>query len=253
MSSEIELMRTKIVQFKFKQFWRCTLRFRLLLIVAGALMFMAAFAPTADATLITYFNFEDSTVGAAPDFTSDGLLSTTITTNYAANSMSSVSPGLLSNVAPGDLDPNLLALGLSRSQSNSPADFNIPLFTPAGLQNMSLSFATSSNGSGFTSATLWYSTNGGATFTNSGISNPLNLPTQTVTFAVPTAANDAALLDLRIELTGGQSAGANIQNEIDNIQVNGTIVSATVPDTGMTASLFGLSLAGLAFFRRKLC
>jgi hypothetical protein len=28
---------------------------------------------------------------------------------------------------------------------------------------------------------------------------------------------------------------------------------AATPDTGMTASLFGLSLAGLAFFRRKLC
>ena len=29
--------------------------------------------------------------------------------------------------------------------------------------------------------------------------------------------------------------------------------TATVPDTGTTASLFGLSLTGLAFFRRKLC
>jgi hypothetical protein len=28
---------------------------------------------------------------------------------------------------------------------------------------------------------------------------------------------------------------------------------ATVPDTGMTLSLFGLSLMGLAFLRRKLC
>jgi hypothetical protein len=44
--------------------------------------------------------------------------------------------------------------------------------------------------------------------------------------------------------------------------VNGIIVSATffdngdvatVPDTGTTGSLLGLSLAGLAFFRRKLC
>ena len=29
--------------------------------------------------------------------------------------------------------------------------------------------------------------------------------------------------------------------------------TATVPDTGTTASLFGLSLTGLAFLRRKLC
>jgi hypothetical protein len=35
--------------------------FRLLPVLAGALMLMAAFAPSAGADLIAYFNFEDST------------------------------------------------------------------------------------------------------------------------------------------------------------------------------------------------
>ena len=128
---------------KFKGFPPRRLRFRSLLVLTGALILLAAIAPTAKADLIAYFNFEDSTVGAAPDFTSDGLLSTTITTNYNIASMSSVA-GLPLNVAAGDLDPNLLALGLNRTFLNSPADFNIPLFTSAGIDNMSLSFAQNS-------------------------------------------------------------------------------------------------------------
>ncbi len=214
-------------------------------IALSTLLLMAAFAPTANATLITYFNFEDSTVGAAPDFTSDGLLSTTITTNYNIASMSSVA-GLPLNVAAGDLDPNLLALGLNRTFLNSPADFNIPLFTSAGIDNMSLSFAISGSATGFTFATLWYSTDGGTTFINSGSSTALlSNATQLVNFAVPTAADNAPLLELRIELTGGQSNGVDIQNVVDNIQVNGTIVSAGVPDTGTTLGLLSLSVVAL--------
>jgi hypothetical protein len=37
---------------------------------------------------------------------------------------------------------------------------------------------------------------------------------------------------------------------VDNAATSET---TAVPDTGTTASLFGLSLTGLAFFRRKLC
>src|SRR2546421_79167 len=59
--------------------------------VAGTLMLMAAFAPSANATVLVYFNFEDGTLGGAVDFTSDvvgppdfnpggGIVLTTITT-----------------------------------------------------------------------------------------------------------------------------------------------------------------------------
>jgi len=45
--------------------------FRLLPVVTGALMLMAAFAPSTKADVIAYFNFEDSTLFGPPDFTSE--------------------------------------------------------------------------------------------------------------------------------------------------------------------------------------
>jgi hypothetical protein len=225
----------------------------LLAISLGALLLMTAFVPTANADTITYFNFEDSTLGGAPDFTSDGALNTTITTNYATSDMSSVA-GLPLNVASGDNDPNNLALGLARTTAGFLGDFNIPLSTSAGIQNMSLSFAYNSLGNGFSAATLFYSTNGGATFTM-GTKDFLltNGTNQSLTFSVPTAANNAPNLELRIELSGGSSNGNNVQTTLDNIQVNGTIVSTSVPDTGSTFALFLFSAAalfGLTRFRR---
>ena len=50
---------------KFKRFPPHTLPFRLLLILTGALLLMAVFAPGANADIIAYFNFEDAAVGAA--------------------------------------------------------------------------------------------------------------------------------------------------------------------------------------------
>jgi hypothetical protein len=60
-------------------------------------------------------------------------------------------------------------------------------------------------------------------------------------------------------LTGGLADGTP---DTTTFTLNGGALSvtffdkgdvATAPDTGMTASLFGLSLAGLVFLRRKLC
>src|ERR1700745_4165952 len=112
----------------------------LLLAIAIAAALVTAFAPKANATEVAVFNFEDSTAGNPPDFTSEanqGLgIATTITTNYAAGSMISVAGFGL--VAPGDMHSNNLALGLEGSPAGFLADFNIPLFTSAGIQNMSL-------------------------------------------------------------------------------------------------------------------
>jgi hypothetical protein len=114
--------------------------FRLLLVVAGGLMLIAAFAPSAKADLIAYFNFEDAANGSPPDFTSEadqGLgVATTITTNYLPANMTTV-PGFgdINRVA-GDLDnpPNgLHALGLTRTFLNNGADFDIPSLHDAGF------------------------------------------------------------------------------------------------------------------------
>ncbi|PYK39226.1 MAG: hypothetical protein DME60_09885 [Verrucomicrobia bacterium] len=170
--------------------------------MAGALMLMAAFVPSAKADLIAYFNFEDSTVGGPPDFTSEadqGLgIDTTIVTNYDPASMNSVSPGLALNVAAGDADPNDLSVHLFRSAMNDPADFDIPLFSPQGFfQDMTVSFAINVQGNGFETVTLWYSIDGGANFINSG--NSASLLTggvQVIALAVPAAANNAPLLSM---------------------------------------------------------
>ena len=233
----------------FKTHRKRALPFRLLLLAAGALMLMGALAPRANASLIAYFNFEDSTNGGAPDFTSDvppGAFSTTITTNYVAGNMDSLSPGLALNVAPGDLDPNLLALNLRRSSLNNGAHFDIPLNTAQGFfQNMTVTFATQGNGNGFHNVQLFYSTNGGGTFI-AGPSVVLTTALQLVTLAVPVGANNSPLLTLRLVFTGGMSNGNDNQTQVDNIQINGTIV----PEPATVAGGL-LGVLGLCWFQRR--
>jgi hypothetical protein len=224
-----------------------SLHFHSLLVLAGALILMAAVAPSAKAGLIAYFNFEPppTTAPYPVNLTSQvppGFLLTTMTTNYnAANT--SAQPGVPLNVALGDPDPNLTALGLSRSALNSPANFDIPLFTAQGhFQDMSISFAVNVAGNGFTTAALWYSTNGGATFTQAP-GQTFTLPisgTFVVSFTVPTAANNAPLLELRLQFTGGQSSGGNVQDIIDNIQINGTIAPEPATVAGGLLGVLGL-------------
>src|SRR5206468_6000921 len=116
-------------------------RFSLLIAVAGALIFTAAFAPTANAFVVVYYNFEDSTVGGPPDFTSTGDVGTQhppMTTDYNVSDISSVTPGIPLNVAPGELDQNNLAIQLSHAMTNEGKCFQFTVNT-FGLTQMSLS------------------------------------------------------------------------------------------------------------------
>jgi hypothetical protein len=213
-------------------------------------MLIAAFAPSANADLIAYFNFEESTVGGPPDFTSDSPPaflgeSTVIGTNINTNAVTTVAPGLALNRWPTDSDPNILALGIRRSAENSPGNLDIPLPTSQGFfQDMSLSFAIEARGNGYTLASLFYSTDGGVNFTFSG--NSVLIPNLTrvggilVTLPVPTAANNVPDLVVRIQLTGGQSTGENIQDVIDNIRVEGTIVPEPTTIAGGLLGVLGL-------------
>jgi hypothetical protein len=226
----------------FKRFPPRGLRFRLLLILAGALLLLAAFVPRANADLIAYFNFEGTPTPPYPvDLTSSspGVFSTTLTTTYPAADTSSTS-GIALNVAPGDPDQNLTAFGLMRTEVNSPADFDIPLFTSQGFfQTMTVTFATDGRGNGFTAVQLFYSTNGGGTFT-AGPSVTLTQRQQLVTLSVPVGANNAPSLVLRLQFTGGQSSGNDLQTWIDNIQVNGTIVPEPATVAGGLLGVLGL-------------
>ena len=231
------------------------LPFRLFLVVAGALLLMAAFAPRANAQLIAYYNFEDGTIGGPPDFTSDFPAffraggpngDAVITTNYGILSMGGVTPGLPLNVAPGDPQGNELRLGLRRSTPNNGSHFDIPLNSSQGFfRNMTVTFATNGNGNGFANVQLFYSTNGGGTFI-AGPSVVLTGALQLVTLPVPVGANNTPLLTLRLVFTGGTSNGNDLQTSVDNIQVGGTIV----PEPATVAGGL-LGVLGLCWFQRR--
>ena len=239
---------------KFKRFPPRTLRFRSLLVLAGAFALLAAFAPRSNAALIAYFNFEDAANGANPDFTSEadqGLgIATTITTNYGLASMGTIADftGGLNRVA-GDVDnpPNgLHSMGLRRTTNNDPANFDIPLLSSQGFfQNMTVTFATNRNGNGFANVQLFYSIDGGANFTAVGVSTLLPTGLIVVTLPVPAAANNAPLLVLRIQFTNG-GPGNDLQTMVDNIQINGTIV----PEPATIAGGL-LGVLGLCWFQRR--
>jgi len=192
--------------------------------VAGALILTAAFAPRANAALIVYYNFEDSTLGGPPDFTSTGdlgLQHPTMTTNYNAANMTSVA-GLALNRPATDPDPNLLGLGLSKSKNNDPSFFQFTVDTTLAT-NMSLSFGVNNNGNGFSTVAFSYSINGGTSFVADGSHTILN-SSSVVTFAVPAGADGQASVIMRLTFSGGQSNGTDLQTQIDNVQLNGTVV-----------------------------
>jgi hypothetical protein len=240
---------------KSKQFPRHGSRFRSLVILTGALMLLAAFTPKANADLIAYFNFEGTPTPPYPVNLMSSPLGFETTTLILTDGLGNPYPvintsaeaGIPLNVVPGDPDPNLTSLGVHHSGSADLA-IDIPLPSSQGFfQDMTVSFAINVQGNGYSLVTLFYSTNGGTTFT-AGPSQVLppagNM--QLISLAVPTAANNAPNLVLRLLFTGGQSNGANLQDTIDNIQINGTIV----PEPATVAGGL-LGVLGLCWFQRR--
>ena len=242
---------------KFKRFPPRSLRFRLLLILTGALILLAAFAPRANADLIAYFNFEGPATPPYPvnlasevplGFATTTLILTDGNGNPYPTANTSAEAGIPLNVAAGDPDPNLTSLGIHHSGTANLA-IDIPLPSPQGFfQDMTVSFAINVQGNGYSNVQLFASTNGGVTFNIVGpsVALPPAGNMMVVSLAVPTSANNAPNLVLRLLFTGGQSNGANLQDEIDNIQVNGTIVPE--PAT-MAGGLLGV--LGLCWFQRR--
>src|SRR5438552_14341101 len=129
---------------KSKQFPPRGLRFRSLLILTGALMLLAAFAPKANADLIAYFNFEGPATPPYPvnlaSQVPPGFATTTlILTDEAGNPYPSgntlVAPGIPFNVAPGDPDPNLTAMGFNRTVQHD-LNVDIPLISAQGIYDV---------------------------------------------------------------------------------------------------------------------
>jgi hypothetical protein len=201
----------------------------------------AAFAPSANAASITYWNFNDAVEGGPPDLLSDApgeMVGQMLINNYnPANYRASV--GLPENIVVGDPEPAGLGLGLSRSSGNDPAQFDIVLTSTGVFQDMSLSFAINSLGNGFENVNFQHSLDG-VTFTTYASFVIEEGPTQIFSAAVPAAVNNQPFIVLRLEFTGGQSMGNDLQNVIDNIQLNGTIIPEPATVVGGLLGVCGL-------------
>ena len=223
---------------KFKTPRSRALRFRSLLFVAALLLFTAAIAPKANATVLIYFNFEDAVLGGPFDPQSDdipplgdnpggGVQHSTLTTTFATTAAVA---GTLINRTAGDIDianPSL-AIGMRTTASDNGGyiqfGVNATLFS-----NMSLSFAANTAGNGFNNVAFSYSTDGGANFTGAGshaIASGGGF--QIITFAVPASVDEQSNVVLRMTFNGGTSHGNNLQTVIDNIQLTGAPEPTTV-------------------------
>ena len=235
---------------------------RSLLILGGAFALLAAFAPRANAdcpACIRYYNFEGTAtppypvnldshvpaleVGAAfRAFLNTGTNPLLAATGIFPVASTSAEAGLPINVAVGDPGPNLTSLGIHRSGMNQ-LYIDMPFFSATGIYDItSVSFAVAANGNGYAFASLVISSNGGATFTQIGATQPIpNGPGAALTFTIPagTTLGDPMTI-VRLAFTGGQSNGADLQNQIDNIQVNGTAVPEPATVAGGLLGVLGL-------------
>src|SRR3954469_17283570 len=172
-----------------RKFNTCSSRSLLLLvIVAGALLLLAAFAPSANADLLRFYDFEgtptppypvnlDSHQPAAEQGPGTTLMlqSTTNGVPYPVVN-TTANAGIPLNVPPGAL-PNTTSLGIHRS---GVTNLNmIMTFTSAtGVYNIqSVSFASAGSGNGFQNVQLQFSSDGGLNWTNLSLITPI--PTAT--------------------------------------------------------------------------
>jgi len=223
-------------------------KFSLLAALAAALLLSAAFVPRANATLITYFNFEDGTLGSpgfdgaadvipanGGDNPGGGTQNSTLT--YSGNTDSTAAAlaiaGSNRTAADTDIPANTghvgLGLELNPAKNNNTAflEFNV---NTLGLSQFSLSFAVDNNGNGFASAQLSYSSTGNSpgSFTNVGspitITNGPNQILTSGTFNVTPSATGF----FRLTFSGATSNGNDRQTVIDNIQLNAVPEPSTV-------------------------
>jgi hypothetical protein len=233
---------------KYKTHQRHALSFRLFLLLAGALMLLGAFTPKANAQLLAYWNFEGPPTPPYPVNMISALPGTFVgiplTSNFNLADLSAETPGLPLNVAPGDVVPNLTALGFHRTGANSPADFRatFPVLGGGLSYNItSVSFAINVAGNGFSTARVAFSTNGGATFFFTTATQAIPNALTVLTFNIP---NNTTLgnqpLTVVVEFDGGQSNGSNLQDLFDNLQINGAIVPEPVTVAGGLLGILGL-------------
>jgi hypothetical protein len=240
--------------------WARSRTFRSLLVaVAGAfLLLTAVLAPSANATVLVYFNFEHTVVGGTPDLLSrtigppdnnpgGGLVLTALLPVPPLINFGMV-PGTLLNRTPGDSDTNDpgVALGMRTTPDDNGGALQFQVDTTF-YANMSLSFAINTQGNGFTSVTASYSTDGGGTFIIIGSSPIATGGFQIISFAVPPGAEGQSNVIFQLQFFGGTSSGEDLQTVIDNIRLDGDVV---IPEP---ATVVGglLGVLGLGWHQRR--
>src|SRR5260370_26164865 len=220
----------------------------LLVAVAGALALTGFIVPRADATVISYFNFEDSiiikappsntldlvpdkTVAAGGDNAGGGVESSTtnlVIGNNVTGNVFAVTPGLSINAttSPSDSDtPSNFALAFDRTKDNPNAFIQFSVNT-SFWANMSLSFGYSNNGNGFTTVQASYSLGGGP-FVDFGGPQPMNTGIHpAISIPVPAAVNQFGFFTFRLTFSRGFSNGTDTQPVIDNFR----LVRSYVPE-----------------------
>lgn len=207
--------------------------FTLLLLLAHA---------SAQATEITIWNFNDSDL--VPDHGTGSLISDFNVANilFAA--------GTTNNARLGDPAGFALSLQGGTGTANNGRHLTINVST-VGFSNIIFSFATQGTSTGFNSNQFQYSLDG-VNFVNFGAAYtpPTAFGSTPVVFdltAIP-GLNNNPNVAFRIVFSGATSSTGN--NRIDNIVVEGTNTSATIPEPA-TAILMLTGLTGLLGLKRK--
>jgi hypothetical protein len=249
---------------KFKPRQPRSLPFRLLVILAGTLLLLAAFAPCANAALIRFYDMEGPDPDTPPypvnlDSHAPAIETGLTTTLFLDNGTAGVAypairtsqqAGLVGINEPPGAATNNTSIGFTRSgASNLGVEILFPPSQFTGMYNItSVSFAYASAGNGWDMVQLQMSTNGGLTF-NINLSAVIPLgstPGAAIAFSIPAGTTlNINNLALRLLFTGGQSNGTDLQFQLDNIQINGTVPEPATVAGGL------LGVLGLCWFQRR--
>jgi hypothetical protein len=242
---------------KFKPRQPRGLPFRLLVILAGALLLLAAFAPCANADLLRFYDFEPPNgpygVGLqsdppaleqGPAFTAS-LLDNNGNPYPLVNTVRSPGPPIHLNEPTGFTSTESLVITRSGAVN---LNIVMPFNSATGIYNiMSVSFASASSGNGYQNVQLQMSINNGTTWTDLSVITPIPTAITVITLnnTLGVTLGNPTLL-VRLHFTDGFSNGNDTQNIIDNIQVNGV----AVPEPATVAGGL-LGVLGLCWFQRR--
>jgi hypothetical protein len=216
-------------------------------------MLLAAFAPRANAALIRFYDFEGTATPPYPvnlqshtPAIETGPATTALLRNSAnapyPTGSTSAEAGLPLNVPPG-AGPNLTSLGIHHSGQTN-LNFDMPFPSSQGIYDVtSISFAYAANGNGYSMVQVQISSNGGLTFTTvPGTLTALPAtPGSVIMIAIPSGTTSGINnLVVRLNFFGGQSNGADLQFQLDNVQIGGTIIPEPATVAGGLLGVLGL-------------